>query len=398
MAGKGGLKLSLRGFDIESDHFVLTRQANGRRVDIVEPAKSLFLLKPTRTVPHCGGQRIVVGSDDYRILADWLAAGAPGPRSSDPRLRRIEITPITAMLKPKDSLRMRVRAFYSDGHADDVTRWAKFNSSEELVAAVDADGIVTGAGHGETAITVWFSNHVAAARIASPFEDAVAVDRIKNAERRNFIDSLVLTKLEALHISPSPLCSDSEFIRRAYLDAAGILPTPKEVASFLADQASDKRAELIDALLGRPEYVDYWAYKWSDLLLITTRRLPQSAVWAFHRQVWQAVADNRHWDKFTRDILTANGGTLENGAANYFAMHKDVSDLTESTAITFMGMSITCCRCHNHPLEKWTNDQYWRMAKLFSRVGLKNGERGEVLVQPLRSGNALHPRRGVPMP
>jgi hypothetical protein len=398
LAGKGGLKLSLRGYDPETDYFVLTRQARGRRVDLVEPAKSLMLQKPTLTVPHGGGEKVPVGSADYRVLADWLAAGAPGPRETDPRIRRIEVTPGGAILKPKDTVQVRVRATYSDGHSEDVTRWAKFNSSEDLVASVDAGGKVTVAGYGEAAVTVWFSNQVAAARVSVPREKAVDPKAFAEAPRHNFVDGLVLKKLESLRIPPSPPCTDAEFIRRAYLDAAGILPTPEEVTKFLADPAADKRSRLVDALLQRPEFVDYWAYKWSDLLLITTRRLPQPAVWAFYQFVRESVADNKPWDRFARDVLTAGGGTLRDGAANYFVLHKDVTDLTESTAVTFMGMSITCCRCHNHPLEKWTQDQYWGMANLFARVGLKNGDRGEIVVQPLLSGDVPHPRRGVPMP
>jgi hypothetical protein len=399
LAGKGGLKLSLRGYDPEADHFVLTRQALGRRVDRTEPARSLVLRKPTLAVPHGGGQRVEVGSEDYRILADWVAAGAPGPRPDDPRVQRLEILPPAAVLRPRDTVQLTVRAWYSDGRSADVTRWAKFNSSEELVAAVDAAGKVTVAGHGETAVTVWFSNLVAAARVTSPFPESVDAKTFAKAPRHNFIDELVLKKLEALHVPPSPPCTDAEFIRRAYLDAAGVLPAPEEVARFLADPAPDKRARLVDALLERPEFVDYWAYKWSDLLLITTRRLPQPAVWSFYDYVRRGVADNKPWDRLAREILTANGSTLQNGAANYFVLHKDVTDLTESTAVTFLGTSVTCCRCHNHPLEKWTQDQYWGLANLFARVTLKNGDRpGEVTVQAEPAGDALHPRRGVPMP
>ena len=401
LAGKGGLKLSLRGYDTSSDFFVLTRQALGRRIDRSEPARSLVLLKPTQAVSHGGGQKLEPGSADYRVLADWIAAGAPGPRPDDPRIQRLELLPATAILKPKDTLQILVRAWYSDGHSEDVTRWAKFNSSEDMVATVNADGKATVAGYGEAAITVWYSNLVAANRIAVPHEERQVASsewREKNT-RSSFIDDLVLKKLESLRIPPSPLCSDAEFLRRAYLDAAGILPTPEERAKFLADKSPDKRAKLIDALLERPEFVDYWAYKWSDLLLITTRRLPQPAVWSFYQFVRQSVADNKPWDHFARDILTASGSNLDNGAANYFDLHKDISDLTESTSVTFMGMSITCCRCHNHPLEKWTQDQYWSMANLFARVALKNGERsGEVIVQALPSGDVPHLRRGVPMP
>jgi hypothetical protein len=399
LAGKGGLKLSLRGFDPISDHFVLTRQALGRRVDRSDPARSLVLLKTTQAVPHGGGLRIEAGSADYHVLADWIAAGAPGPRPEDTRIQRLEVIPAAAILKPKDTLQVVVRAWYSDGHSEDVTRWAKFNSSEDLVAAVDADGKVRVAGYGEAAITVWYSNLVAANRIASPLPGAIDPKVFASAVQHNFIDGLVLKKLEALRMPPSPLCADAEFVRRAYLDAAGILPRPEEVQRFLADKSPDKRAKLIDALLERPEFVDYWAYKWSDMLLITTRRLPQPAVWSFYQFVRQSVADNKPWDRFAHDILTASGGTLDNGAANYFVLHKDVTDLTEATSVTFLGMSITCCRCHNHPLEKWTQDQYWSMANLFSRVALKNGERsGDVNVQALPSGDAPHLRRGVPMP
>jgi Protein of unknown function (DUF1553)/Protein of unknown function (DUF1549) len=399
LAGKGGLKLSLRGYNPESDHFVLTRQALGRRIDRQQPARSLFLLKPTLSLPHGGGQKVEVDSPEYRILADWIASGAIGPGKDDPRIERLDVQPPRAMRKPKDTLQLVVRATYSDGSVQDVTRWAKFNSTEDLVATVDAGGKVSVAGHGETAITILYSNLVAVTRLLSPFPDPVDPQVYGRAARRNFIDELVLTKLESLRIPPSPLCTDNEFIRRAFLDSTGTLPTPEEVKKFLADVGPDKRDRLIDALLERPEYVDYWTYKWSDLLLITTKRLPQPSVWSFYQYVRQSVADNKPWDRFAREILTVNGSTLENGAANYFVLHKDVTELTEATAVKFLGTSITCARCHNHPLEKWTQDQYWSMANLFSRVGLKNGDRsGDVMVQSQPSGDVLHLRRGVAMP
>ncbi len=198
LAGKGGLKLSLRGFDPASDHFVLTRQALGRRVDRSEPARSLVLLKTTQAVPHGGGLKIEAGSADYHVLADWIAAGAPGPRPDDTRIQRLEVIPAAAILKPKDTLQVVVRAWYSDGHSEDVTRWAKFNSSEDLVAAVDAEGKVRVAGYGEAAITVWYSNLVAANRIASPLPNAIDPKVFASAKKHNFIDGLVLKKLEAL--------------------------------------------------------------------------------------------------------------------------------------------------------------------------------------------------------
>ena len=399
LAGKGGFKLSLRGFAPAEDHFVLTRQALGRRVNLIEPAQSLMLRKPTMAVSHGGGLKLEVGSPEYQLLADWIASGAPGPRGDDPVIRRLEVFPRAATLKPKETMQVTVRAWYSDGHSQDVTRWAKFNSTEDLVAGVDENGKVRVSGHGEAAISVWYSNLVASCRIASPLPSAIDPKIFASATRRNYIDDLVLKKLETLHIPPSPDCTDTEFIRRVYLDAAGILPTPEEVRKFLADAAPDRRARLIGALLERPEFVDYWTYKWSDLLLISSRKLPQPAVWAFHQYVRQSVADNKPWDRFAREILTARGNNLQHGEANYFVLHKDLSDLTEATAVTFLGMSVTCCRCHNHPLEKWTQDQYWSMANLFARVALKNGDRtGEVAVLSQPTGEALHPRRGVALP
>ncbi|MFN4259274.1 MAG: DUF1553 domain-containing protein [Gemmataceae bacterium] len=399
LAGKGGLKLSLRGYDPETDHFVLTRQALGRRIDRRQPARSLLLLKPTLVLEHGGGQKLDIGSTDYQWIAEWIAQGAPGPRDEDASIQRLEVLPGGAVLQPGDQLPLVVLARYSDGTTRDVTAWAKFESTEENVAHVDDDGLVTVAGHGEAAITVWYSNLVAINQVAAPLPNAIEPRVFAHAERHNYIDDLVLQKLRSLNMPPSPRCTDHEFIRRAYLDGAGILPTPEEVTRFVGDPSPDKRARLIEALLERPEYVDYWTYKWSDLLLVSTRKLPQPAMWSFHHFVRRSVADNKPWDQFARELLTANGSNLHNGAANYFVLHKDTAELAETTAVTFLGMSITCARCHNHPLEKWTQDQYWSMANLFARVALKNGDRqGEVTVQTQPSGDVPHPRRAVPLP
>ncbi len=399
LAGKGGLKLSLRGFDLEADHFVLTRQAKARRVNLQRPSASLLLRKPTTALEHGGGLKLPVDSHEFRVLAEWIASGAPGPKKDDPNILRIEVFPQEAVLKPKDKLDLVVRAWYSDGSSLDVTRWARFSSTEDLVAGVDDSGKVTVSGHGEAAITVGYSNLVAVARVASPFANRIPPSVFTKAPRKNFIDELVLEKLKSLNIPPSPQCDDYTFIRRAYLDSAGILPTPKEVRAFVADKSPKKRERLIEHLLSRSEFVDYWAYKWSDVLLVSGRRLSKPAMWAFYQYIRQSVSDNKPWDRFARDILTASGSNLNNGAANYYVIHKDVVDLTETTSVTFMGMSITCARCHNHPMEKWTQDQYWEFANLFSRVGLKNGKRkNEIVVQSKPSGDVLHLRRGLAMP
>ncbi len=399
LAGKGGLKLSLRGYDHDSDYFVLTRQALARRVDLSAPADSLLVKKAARTMPHGGGRRFEEGSAFHTLLLDWIKAGAPAPKDIDARLVRLEVFPKAALLKPKDALRTVVRAVYSDGHVEDATRWAKFGSSEDLVASVSDDGLITVSGYGEAAITVLFGSRVTTLTVTSPYENKLDAATFANVPKNNFVDEHVLRKLELLRLPPSVQATDSEFIRRAFLDTCGILPKSDEVKAFLGDPDPKKRSKLIDKLLERPEFVDYWAMKWSDLLLVSSRKLPQPAMWAFYRSIRQSIADNEPWDKFARGLVTASGSTLTNGAGNFFVMHKDVSDLAESTALTFLGTSITCARCHNHPLEKWTQDEYWAFANLFSRIGLKTGERaGEVLVQGRSEGEALHLRRGIPMP
>ncbi|MFO0801313.1 MAG: DUF1549 and DUF1553 domain-containing protein [Gemmataceae bacterium] len=399
LAGKGGLKLSLRGYDPDADHFALTRQVVARRVDLAHPADSLMLQKATRTLPHAGGTRFETDSDHHALLLQWVTAGATAPTAAEPELVRLEVFPRVALLKPRDTVRVIVRAVYANGTVEDVTRWAKFVSSEEQAATVNEDGVVTVVGHGEAAVSVLFGTKVAAVTVTAPFATPVDEAAFMPPAGASFVDVLVLKKLHLLRISPNGTCSDSEFVRRVYLDVCGVLPKPEETAAFLADGDPKKREKLIDRLLERPEYVDYWTMKWSDLLLVSSRRLPQPAMWAFYRSVRQSVADNQPWDRFARDVLTASGSTLTNGRGNYFVLHRDVSDLAESTAVTFMGTSITCARCHNHPLERWTQDQYWQFANLFARVGLKNGDRpGEVLIQPRADGDALHLRRGVAMP
>jgi hypothetical protein len=399
LAGKGGLKLSLRGYDPESDHFILTRQAGGRRIDTQSPENSLLIQKPLRKLPHGGGKRFEADSPDLKVLIEWIRAGCPGPRSDDPALTRLEVEPRAATISPKDSLQVKVRAIYSDGRSADVSHWAKYTSTDDWIAQVDDQGQVTGSGHGQAAINVIFGSQVATITVTSPFPNKVPAAIFAASPRYHFVDEHILKKLQQLRLPPSGQCSDREFIRRAFLDAAGILPSPDEVQQFLADAAPDKRSRLVDRLLQRPEYVDYWTYKWSDLLLVSSRRIQPAAMWAYYQFIRTAVAANWPWDRFAREILTSSGSTLQNGAANYFVLHKDIAQLTEATSVTFMGVSLTCCRCHNHPLEKWTQDQYWSMANLFARVTLKNGDRsGEIIVQEQPAGDVPHPRRDHPMP
>ncbi|MGH9405380.1 MAG: DUF1549 domain-containing protein [Terriglobia bacterium] len=375
-AGKNGFKLTLRGFDPETDYYTLTHQAIGRRTNRMQPALSLILLKPTLTIPHGGGQRFPVGSPEYKVISGWIAAGMPPPKASDPRLVDLEVYPHEASLVRGAVQQLVVMAKFSDGHSEDVTRWAKYDSGDEGVASVDDSGLVTMHGYGEAPVTVWYLSHVTFARMRIPYPFDVNEAVYRRAPRHNYIDQYVLAHLEQLHIPPSPPASDAEFIRRAYLDAAGILPTPEQVKTFLKDKSPGKRAGLIDVLMKRPEFVDYWAYHWSDMLLVTSNRLSYPEMWSYYDWIRQSVAQNKPWNEFVDEIVTASGNTLQNGAANYWVIHRNPVEISENMTEAFLGLNITCAHCHNHPLAKWTQKDYYGMADLFARVRLKMGQPG----------------------
>ncbi|MEX2120956.1 MAG: DUF1553 domain-containing protein [Pirellulales bacterium] len=398
-AGKNGFKLSLRGYDPAGDFQVITRQAQGRRIVPSDPGRSLVLTKPSGAVPHKGGLRFRTNSLEYRVLAEWIASGTPPPEDSDPRIERLEILPAATVLKPEMTQQLVVLAHFSDGHTEDVTRWAKYTATNESVAQVDETGNVRVMGFGEGAITAWYLSRVVMATVSSPYTTSVPAEVFAKAERRNFIDDLVLDKLASLNIPPSPPARDDEFLRRAYLDTIGVLPTADEARAFLADTSADKRDRVIEWLLSRPEYVDYWAYKWSDLLLVNGERLRPPAMWSYYSWIRNHVEANTPWDEMVRELVTAKGSTLENGAANFFVLHQDPPDMTETTTVAFLGMSINCARCHNHPLEKWTNNQYYAMANLYARVRLKTvpGD-GNVVVFSASEGDLVQPLTGKPQP
>ena len=393
LAGKNGFKLTLRGYDPEVDYDTLTRQSVGRRISLAEPSNSLLLKKAVFALPHGGGKRFDANSLEYRVIAEWIALGTPEPKTADPEVVALEVYPRSAILAPGAEQQLVVRARYSDNRLEDVTRWVKFSSNNEGVATVDDWGKVKMTGRGEAAITLWFSSRVLYARVTVPFENAVTAAEYSRFQPRNFIDEWTLAKWKSLKLAPSRTATDSEFLRRAYLDAAGILPTPEEGEQFLADAAPDKREKLVAQLLNRDEYADYWAYKWSDLLLVSSRKLRTNSMWAFYNWIRDSVKANKPWDQFARGIFTASGSSRQNGALNYFVLHKDTIALAENVTQAFLGQRLTCARCHNHPLEKWTQKQYYQFANLFSRVGLKNGDAaGETVVFAQTAGNINHPR------
>ena len=398
-AGQNGFKLSLRGYDDEGDYLTLTRRALGRRIVPSDPGRSLMLLKPTRAVPHKGGKRFEVGSIDYQVLSEWIAAGAPGPKQDEPRIQRIEILPEHVIIQPGMNQQLSVLAHFSDGHTEDVTHWVKYTSANEMVSQVDDGGKVKTIGFGEGAITGWYLSRIAIATVTAPYTNKVARSAFTRAKKRNFIDDEVMEKLQSLNLPPSSRSSDSEFIRRAFVDTIGVLPTESEARDFLANKDSHKRDKLIEKLLSRSEFVDYWSYKWSDLLLVETKKLKPSAMWSYYNWIRNNVAANTPWDKFVRDLITAQGSTLENGAANFYVLHEDPRTMSETVSQAFLGMSVQCAKCHNHPMEKWTNDQYYKMAKLFARVRTKNGSaEGDNIIFAANSGDLVQPLTGKPQP
>ncbi|MFM8379799.1 MAG: DUF1549 domain-containing protein, partial [Planctomycetia bacterium] len=371
IAGKAGFRLSLFGYDPKSDYIAITRDARGRRVDLADPGTSLLLTKPTMALPHKGGKRLDVGSDDYKTLAAWIEAGCPGPKDGEKTLAGIDLGPAESVAALGQKVKLAVTARYSDGSTRDVTRWARFTSADETVATVDPAGGVSVVGHGAGAVTAWFSSRIAVANVIAPFPHAVSPSDYSNAPRANVIDELNLAQLEQLNLKPSPPCDEATFLRRAFLDTIGRLPTPEEVRDYLADQSPAKKRRLVDLLLARPEFIDYWAYKWSDILLVSGAKLRPAAIDAYYRWIRDRVAENTPWDQFVRQVVTSRGSSIDNGATNFYAVHQDPETMAENVAQAFLSLSINCAKCHNHPLEKWTNDQYYSFANLFARVRAK---------------------------
>lgn len=404
LAGKGGFRLSLFGYNPDADWLTMTRESRGRRVELSDPGASLILLKPTAALRHKGGKRLEVGSEDYRIIAEWITGGCPPPRAEDTKLSALEISPAESVLAKGAVQKLSVKAKYADGKERDVTRWVKFTSADETVATVDAGGKVSVTGSGEGAVTAWFSSQIVIARVVSPFPQAVPDEVYASAPRASFIDDLVLEQLQKLRLKPSPAAGEATFVRRAFLDTIGRLPTPEEARAFVNDTSPQKHARLADLLLARPEFVDYWTYKWSDVLLLTGSKLRPAAVAAYYDWIRDRVATNLPWDQLVREVVTARGSSTENGATNFFAVHQDPETMAENVSQAFLSLSIGCAKCHNHPLEKWTNDQYYAFANLFSRVRAKgwggdprSGDGQRTLYVESR-GELIQPRTGKPQP
>ena len=404
--GKGGFKLSLRGEDPAADFTALVLEQSGRRLQPLRPEDSLLLLKATGTLAHEGGRRFGTNAWEYERLRAWIAGGASddGPSAAQPV--RLEVTPQERFaVEPVDHVDIRAVAVFPDGSRRDVTTEAVYESSDPRVT-VRPDGRVDRAGFGETVLLVRYLGQQAPARIA--FVPARPGFAWKGPRPANYIDREIFAKLERLRMNPSPVCSDSVFVRRAFLDLLGALPTAEEARAFVSDRSRQKRAALVDRLLERPEFADFQALKWADLLRVEERTLDRKGMSVFQRWIRDSFAANRPLDVFARDLLAARGSTYANPAANFYRASRTPVERATAVGQVFLGTRLTCAQCHNHPFDRWTQDDYHDWAAVFGRVGfkvLRNDRRdendahefvGEQVVYVAASGNVDNPRTGKP--
>ena len=397
-SGKAGFRLSLLAYDSKLDELTLVRESYGRRTNVVDPEASLLLLKPTMRVSHGGGLRLRKQDPAYEVLRQWIQEGCQVDDQSNPACVRLEVLPKSGRVlkRPAHTQQLLVMAHFSDGTVRDVTRLAKYSSSDDAVATATSGGLVVGHDRGQAAIMVRFLEKVETCTtiFVKDIEGFVWEDVPEN----NYIDRLVNEKLRQLKFKPAELCSDDEFLRRVYLDVVGILPTVDVVEAFLADSAEDKRAKLIDQLLESHDFARYWALKWGDILRLREQSVTADGVHKYYRWLVSNFEKNIPFDQFARKLLTARGSTFANPAANYYRTATETNDCAETTAQLFLGVRIQCAKCHNHPFERWTQDNYYGLAAFFNRVQRKQTNRaGELVVWVARQGEVSQPRTGQQM-
>ncbi len=367
--GRGGFKLSLRGQDLPLDLAAMTRDQLGRRVNPQHPEASLLLQKPAGQVAHEGGVRFGVNSNEYRILRDWIAQGMPLDPPNAPQLLNLQVTPVEQyIVQPTSEITVQVRGKFSDGSTKDVSSLAVFESTNPKID-VSRSGHVKCTEAGETTIVVRYLHLQATALLAFvPERKGYAWSK---PPIHNYIDKHVYTRLEKLHVNPSQLCSDSEFLRRAYLDLLGQLPTPQEIRMFHVEHAQDKRARLIDKLLERPEYADTWALKWADLLKVEEKQLDKQGVKVFHAWIRQSITVNKPLNRFAHELVASRGSTYKDPASNYYRALREPQIRSEAFAQVFLGIRMQCAKCHNHPYNQLTQNDYHQLAAFFPRVQYK---------------------------
>jgi hypothetical protein len=406
--GKGGFRLSLRGDDPGFDLASMTRDQFGRRTDVANPAESLIVRKPTGQLPHEGGLRFPNRSAEAETLLAWIAAGGRDDAATAPKLTRLRVLPAERIIAaPGLTQQLIVSAEFSDGSHRDVTRQASYDVSDPTRVGVTEDGRVESKSPGEVTVAVRYLGGRGISRLAflPDRPDFVWSEPVAN----NAIDARVFAKLKALRIHPAELASDSVFLRRASLDAIGRLPTPEEARAFLADTDPAKRARLVDRLLARPEFADFWALKWADLLRNEEKTMGAKGVWVFQRWLRDQLARDIPLDEFARQLLTAKGSTWKNPPASFYRTNRDPTTAAETVGQVFLGVRLQCARCHNHPFDVWTQDDYYGLAAFFGNIQLKeiNNIRrdnldkyeinGDVIVYLSGQPEMVQPRTGVMM-
>lgn len=392
--GQGGFKLSVFGFDPEADFRAIVMEGRGRRTLPGAARQSLLLRKGAGLVAHGGGRRLPLDSLQYRRVLRWLAEGQRFDAPAAPELERVEVKPRQRVLAFGAAQQLRVTAVDVRGGRHCVTTEAEYESNATVIAGVDRRGLVqAGSLPGEVAILVRYRGHVTVCRLTIPRPGV----RFPRPPENNFIDRHVWDKLQRLGIPPSDLCDDATFLRRASLDIIGTLPTAAEARAFLADSRTDKRARLVDRLLARPEYADYWAMRWADILRVDKDAVTAQGAVAMTRWLRQQFAANRHHDAMVRDLLTVQGSTWTTGPAAFYKVLNTPELVSRSVSQVFLGIRIECAQCHHHPSEKWSQDDYFALAGLFTGVQRKLLPSGAEAIFVRGGADLNHPRTGKPV-
>ena len=403
--GQNGFALSLLGYDSDFDYLAITAEARGRRIFPAAPDDSLLLRKASGQVPHGGGKKLPVTDPAFDVLRRWVAAGCPRTPADVPKIERISVEPAERRMGFKQGQQLLVTARFTDGTTADVTHLTTFQSNDSVYAAVDANGrVTTGPLPGEAAIMARFMEKFAVCNVLVPMAGSVPDDVYAKLPRQNFIDGHVWNKLKQLGLTPSVPTGETTFHRRAFLDVIGRLPTPEETTAYLADASLDKRAKLLDRLLDRPEYADWWASKWADLMRPNPYRVGIKAVFNFDAWLRDQFRKNVPYDQFVRHILTAQGSTFRNGATVMFRDRREPDEITTMVSQLFLGVRLDCAKCHHHPFEVYGQDDFYSFAAYFGRIGHKGLglsppiSGGEEVIFARPAGEVRHPVTGKVLP
>lgn len=403
--GQNGFALSLLGFDPTFDYNAITKEARGRRLFPADPANSLLLLKASGSVTHGGGNKLAVGSPAYEVVKKWIASGTPRTPADAPKLTKITVSPTEIVATFKQQTPLVVTAHFSDGTTEDVTKLSAYQSNDSGYAAVDSDGVVrVGTIPGEAAVTARFVDKFAVMSVLVPLPTKVEASYYTALPRNNFIDGHVWDKLRRLNLTASDPASESTVHRRTYLTIIGRLPTPDETRAYLTDPDAKKREKLIDRLLDRPEYADFWANKWADLLRPNPYHVGIKATYTYDQWIREQFRKNVPYDQFVRDLITAQGSTWKNGATVFYRNRREPEELAPMVSQLFLGVRLDCAKCHQHPSEKWSQADFYSFAAFFSRIGRKGVgisapiSGGEEVMFVRDTGSVKHPLTGQELP